>query len=89
MKFEWNPRKSSANKKKHGVSFEEAMNIWKDVHIDVKNIAKSESEFRSATLGIINGKIYVAIWTKRNSTLRLITVRKARKNEEKIFKENL
>ena len=50
-------------------------------------IAKSESEFRSATIGGINDKIYVAIWTRRKGKLRLITVRRARKNEEKIYKK--
>ncbi len=87
MKFEWNAEKSFGNKKKHGVSFEESLSIWEEMHINVENIAKTKTEFRSATLGKIKGKIYVAIWTKRNNKLRLITVRRARKNEEKIYKE--
>ncbi len=87
MKFQWNPQKSKLNEEKHGVGFEEALEIWADAHIDVKNIANSENESRSATLGKIKNKVYVAIWTKRGSSIRLISVRRARKNEEKVYKK--
>lgn len=86
MNFEWDPKKSNFNKKKHGVSFSQATAIWQGVHINLNNIAKSsEGESRSATLGLIGGKVYTAIWTKRNERIRIISVRRARNGEEKVF----
>jgi hypothetical protein len=89
MIFEWDTIKSLKNREKHGVSFEEAMEIWRDVRIDAENIARKGNESRSATLGMIKGRIYVAIWTKRKGKIRLISVRRARNNEEKIYKKNI
>lgn len=90
MEFEWDPAKSSFNNTKHGISFEQALEIWNNVTIEVPNIAESkDGETRGATLGQINNKIYVAIWTKRGAKIRLISVRRARKYEEEVYKKNL
>lgn len=86
MYFEWDLEKEKRNKAKHGVSFAEAITIWDSVHVEVENIAHSENgEVRNATLGLIQGKIYVVIWTQRKEVIRLISVRRARPNEEKVF----
>lgn len=87
MGFEWDNAKSNVNKIKHGVNFEEALEIWHHLHVDVKNIAQARDESRSATLGKINNRIYVAIWTKRGQNIRIISVRRARKNEEKTYNQ--
>ena len=89
MKFEWDPEKNKINKAKHGISFEDALQIWQEPSIDIEDIAYAKGEYRSATLGKIGNKYYVAIWTKRGAKIRLITVRRARKNEEKIYKEKI
>ncbi|MBI4208183.1 MAG: BrnT family toxin [Deltaproteobacteria bacterium] len=86
MEFEWNPAKSEANRIKHGIGFEEATALWDDAYFEVKEIARSkDGETRNATLGKMGDKIYVAIWTERGNKARLITVRRARKNEKEIF----
>ncbi len=90
MEFEWDSAKSLVNREKHGVSFDEAVVIWDGVHVEVESIAYSEDgEKRNATLGWIDHQIYLAIWTKRRRKIRLISVRRARKNEEKIFSEKV
>lgn len=84
--FEWDPIKSEQNKRKHGVSFINAVQIWQSVHVSVKNIACiKEGETRSATIGLIDGKLYTAIWTKRKDAIRLISVRRSRDGEKEIF----
>lgn len=86
MKFIWDPKKSQENKQKHGVSFEEAMRIWEKERLEVKNLAYvKEGESRNATLGFIDDKVFLAIWCYRKESIRLISVRRARKNEEKVF----
>lgn len=87
--FEWDVQKNLINQKKHGISFEEAMQMWQKPYVEVENIAYTKTEKRSAILGNIGERLYVAIWTKRKDKIRLITVRRARKNEEKIYKEKI
>ncbi len=90
MKFEWDPAKEAENRKKHGVSFDEAIALWGNTHLEIEEIAHSEDgERRNATIGWVGDRIYVAIWTKRGEKIRLISVRRARKNEEKIFIEKI
>ncbi len=89
MKFEWDRAKGVLNHKKHRVSFEEAVAIWDGTCVEIENIAHSDGEFRSATVGMIDNKLYVAIWTRRGEKIRIISVRRARKNEEKAFFETI
>lgn len=89
MEFEWDPIKNKINCDKHGINFDEAQQIWQNIHLDIDHLAHSETETRSATLGFINGKIYLAIWTMRKNRIRIISVRRARKYEEKIFKQKI
>ena len=65
------------------------MELWSAAYVEAIGIARAGAENRSATIGIINDEIYVAIWTKRRGRIRLITVRRARKNEEKIYREKI
>ena len=84
--FEWDAKKSKQNKKKHGVSFEDALEIWQANHLTANDIARSkDGESRSATIGFIQGKIYTAIWAKRGGKIRLISVRRARDAEKEVF----
>ena len=86
MQFEWDQAKSIENEKKHGVSFEEAIVIWDGIHLEISDIAHSEDgKERNATMGWIGDRVFVVIWTVRGEKIRLISVRKARKNEEKVF----
>lgn len=84
--FEWSEVKSFQNLEKHGVDFEAAIQIWTHDRLEIDNIARTkDGEERSATIGIINKRIYVAIWTKRNNRIRIISVRKARHGEKEIY----
>lgn len=90
MEFEWDFEKNAENERKHGVSFNAARTLWEGFHLEVENIAHSEDgEKRSATMGWIREKIYIAIWTKRGRKIRVISVRRANKNEEKVFFEKI
>lgn len=86
MFFEWDEQKNVLNQIKHGVCFEEATTIWGDIHVENAGIAHTNrGESRNATLGLIEKKVYVVIWTNRNNKIRLISVRRAGKNEQKIY----
>lgn len=90
MEFEWDSAKSTENKRKHGLSFEEAIVMWDGTRVDVEDLAHSEDgEQRSATMGWVGTKLYVAIWTKRGRKIRLISIRRARGDEETVFFEKI
>lgn len=84
MEFEYDPAKSAANKTKHGLDFEEAKELWNDENLLVLPL-RFEDEPRKACIGRIGGKCWTAIITCRHSSVRLISVRRARKNEVEAY----
>ena len=80
MEFEFDPDKSAANKEKHGIDFVEAQGIWADNHsLDLE--AMSSGEPRRLAIGVIGTRHWTAVWTLRAGTIRIISVRRSRKDE--------
>ncbi|HLO60186.1 MAG TPA: BrnT family toxin [Bacteroidales bacterium] len=84
MKFEFEEQKSSKNKSKHGIDFIEAQQIWNDPE-RVEIPARTTEEPRIMIIGRIGQSIWAGIYTIRNKNIRLISVRKARKDEKEIY----
>lgn len=81
MPFEFDPGKSAANKTKHGIDFVEAQAIWTDPdRLEIP--ARSADEPRFQVIGRINEKTWSAFITYRNEKIRIISVRRARPEEE-------
>ncbi|MBN2823762.1 MAG: BrnT family toxin [Campylobacterales bacterium] len=87
MKFEYDTNKSLSNKTKHGLDFEEAQQLWVDNSATVAYEKSVEGEDRFAIVGYIADKCYTGIFTLRNSTVRIISVRRCRKNEKKRYED--
>jgi uncharacterized DUF497 family protein len=84
LEFEFNERKSQANKKKHGIDFNEARALWEDA--DRAEIpAKTIDEERYLLIGAISDKYWSAIFTYRGEKVRIISVRRSRKEEVEIY----
>ena len=82
--FEFDPEKSAKNKEKHGIDFIEAQSLWDDP--DLMEIpAKTEDEPRFLVIGRIGSKHWSAIVTYRNYNIRLISVRRSRIEEVKLY----
>jgi len=81
MRFEFDPEKSAANKVKHGIDFMVAQGIWGDPD-RVEIPARSLDELRHQVIGRIGRKTWSAFITYRNETIRIISVRRARPEEE-------
>ena len=84
MKFEWDAKKSSANKIKHGIDFETAKNIWLDEN-RVEIHAPHPVEDRRIIIGKHHNKVSTAIYTMRGNAIRIISVRHARKKEAELY----
>ena len=81
MDFEWDSDKSNSNREKHGIDFDQATEIWRDPK-SIEVPARTQGEPRFAIIGVIAGKIWTAIFTKRESKTRIISVRRSRDGEE-------
>jgi len=80
MKFEFDPSKSAANKAKHGIDFVEAQALWLDDGL-VDAPVPSRDEPRFLVVGRLEGKFWTAVCTVRGESVRIISVRRARKEE--------
>ncbi|MCK5032433.1 MAG: BrnT family toxin [Calditrichia bacterium] len=85
MAFEFDVKKSELNKKKHGIDFNQAKNLWDDPE-QIIIPARTTDEPRYLLIGKYNEKIWSAIFTIRNKNIRIISVRRSRNDEEKIYK---
>lgn len=84
MEFEFDEKKSTKNKKKHGIDFIEAQLIWEDFdRIEVP--ARTEDEPRYLVIGRIEDKYRSAIITYRNENVRIISVRRSRNEEIALY----
>lgn len=84
MKFEFDPKKSTANNKKHGIDFIEAQALWDDPDL-LEIPARTTDEQRFLVIGKIAGKHWSGVITYRNENIRIISVRRARSEEIEIY----
>jgi len=86
MKFEWDDQKSNSNKEKHGIDFDTAKNLWFDEKRVEIQIA-FHSEERWVLIAAFEGKMWMAVYTMRNDVIRLISVRRARTREVRLYED--
>ena len=84
MGFEYDPDKSAENKRKHGIDFEEAQELWADSAL-VEIPARTTDEPRWLLVGKIEQKHWSAVVTRRGENVRLISVRRSRDEEVAIY----
>lgn len=82
--FEFDPGKSRANERKHGISFARAQGMWDDPDL-LRIQARAQCERRYIFLGRLGGRIWAAIATYRSGAIRLISVRRARAEEVALY----
>jgi uncharacterized protein len=87
MEFEFDALKSSSNRAKHGIDFETAQSLWSDVS-RLEIAAHSLDEPRFQVLGLIGGRVWSAFITYRGEKIRMISVRRARENEENLYNDS-
>jgi uncharacterized protein len=84
MPFVYDERKSAANAKKHGIGFDQAQALWLDPDLLVVP-ARTDDEPRSLAIGRIAGRCWAAVFTPRGESVRIISVRHARKKEVELY----
>jgi len=88
--FEWDERKNSANRKKHGVSFDEAQSAFYDENARVLcDPEHSEEEDRFVLLGLSASLRLLVVchcYRQKDEVVRIISARKADRNEQQQYR---
>jgi hypothetical protein len=87
LRFEWNRKKALLNIKKHGITFEEASTVFGDsLSLTIPDPYHSIGEDRFVIIGTSSrDRILVVVHTDRHDVIRIISARKATKNERKQY----
>jgi uncharacterized protein len=86
MEFEFDPAKSQANRDKHGIDFVEAKDLWDDpMGLEIGPFLRDE--VRLGWVALRDGRHWTAIFTRRGGRVRLISVRRARKDEVRRYEQ--
>ena len=89
MEFEWDEDKRFANLETHGIDFLDARAIWAGQVLDPAAERIVDGEARPTALGVVGeDEIIVAVvYTVRDGIVRLISARRARRNERKAYQD--
>jgi len=92
LKIEWDPRKASANKKTHNISFEEAATVFSnEVGRLIPDPDHSDDEDRSILLGmswLLRVLVVCHCYRESSSVIRIVSARKATKAERAQYGAN-
>lgn len=88
MQFEWDDQKEKINITKHGLDFETAARVFEDENrLEMYDEQHSEYEDRYITIGLIDDIMCVimVVYTEREEAVRIISARKATKQEREMY----
>ena len=89
LTFEWDSEKAETNRRKHGVSFEEAMSAFADLlSFTIPDPGHSHGETRYLRLGVsYQRRLLVVSHAERGETIRIISARRASRREKRVYEE--
>ena len=88
MLFEWDDEKEKINIAKHGIDFATAARVFGDENrLEIYDEAHSDNEDRYITIGSVDGVTFIVmvVYTERGEAIRLISARKATKQEGRMY----
>jgi len=89
MQFEWDENKNQSNYEKHGIYFEEAVEVFKSDCLTWIDDRKNYGETREITIGEVSKNIVlVLVHTDRFGNIRIISARKANERERSKYYEH-
>ena len=82
MGYEWDERKRRVNVKKHGIDFIDVPEVFNGDVVIVPDERFDYDETRFIAIGILKNQVVVVAYTERSENIRIISARKATKNEQ-------
>ena len=92
IQFEWDPSKAASNRRKHGITFEEAQTVFSDpLEITISDPDHSQQEFRFLSIGRSeHSRLLVVSYTEREpNSVRIISARAASKRERHQYESQI
>ena len=88
LRLDWDETKRESNIRKHGIDFIDVGKIFEGYTVTIlEDIDYGENRF--VTLGLLSGRVVVVSHTETDKAIRIISVRKATKNEEASYFEEI
>jgi uncharacterized DUF497 family protein len=86
VEFEWDYEKAEANRRKHGIPFPLAIPVFRDpIRLEQLDQSLDYGEDRWIALGCVDREILHVVFTLREQRIRLISARRATRNEQRIY----
>jgi hypothetical protein len=89
MEFEWDEAKCLANFRKHGIDFIDVSVLFEGDTLTVEDNRYDYGEQRFVTFGLLQGLVVAVVHSDHQDSIRIISVRKATKYEQKIYFEEV
>ena len=87
MQYEWDENKREANLDKHDVDFLAALDFDWQTAMVYEDVRSEYDEQRFWALGVIQDRVHVLVFTRRESFVRIISLRKANQREARRYSE--
>ena len=90
VRFEWDPHKDQANQRKHGLSFDQAVELFTgdNDYLEIYDEGHSDEEDRFIAIGLIRAGVVVVVYTeRREDVIRLVSARRATKKEVLLLRQ--
>ena len=86
MDIEFDPAKDATNQTKHGVSLAFGERLYDDSQrVVIKTVRTEDGEERRKVIGLVDGKLWIAVHVLRGETTRMISVRRANDAEQRTY----
>jgi uncharacterized protein len=89
MQFEWDESKRISNLRKHGIDFADIPAVLGGSILTIPDDRFDYGEERFVTFGLLQGRVVAVVHTESEDYIRIISARKATKNEQRIYFEQI
>ena len=90
MKFEWDNNKNAINIEKHGIDFNDAIDIFNHAMLTMEDTREAYGESRWIAIGWLKELVGVVVYTEKiGDVIRVISARKATKQEVRQYEKSL
>ncbi|OYU11189.1 MAG: hypothetical protein CFE38_13535 [Comamonadaceae bacterium PBBC1] len=89
MRLEFDREKQERTLRERGLDFARAKEVFEGIHITGQDARLEYHEDRFITVGYLDGRLLVLVWTPRGGARRIISMRKANDREKTLYTKAL
>lgn len=89
MQIEFDPEKRARTLIERGLDFAQSAQVFAGRHFTAEDVRETYTELRYITVGLLDGRMVVMVWTPRGAVRRIISMRKANEREKERYAHRL